>query len=253
MRILVTNDDGVHAPGLKVLESIARQLSDDVWVVAPETDQSGVSHSLSLNDPLRLREISDRHFAVKGTPTDCVIMGTRHVLNGVRPDLVLSGVNRGQNVAEDVTYSGTVAGALEGAILGVPSVALSQAYGPGGREAVKWHCAERHGPRVIRRVLEEGIPPSVVVNVNFPDCEPDEVEGVALVNQGQRNQELLRLDERMDGRGNAYFWIAFEKRRTTPPNGTDLWAIANRRIAVTPLRLDMTDEPTLTHYAQAFG
>ena len=106
MRILVTNDDGVHAPGLKVLEAIARQLSDDVWVIAPETDQSGVSHSLSLNDPLRLREISSRHFAVKGTPTDCVIMGTRHVMNGSRPDLVLSGVNRGQNVAEDVTYSG---------------------------------------------------------------------------------------------------------------------------------------------------
>ena len=159
MRILVTNDDGVHAPGLKVLEAIARQLSDDVWVIAPETDQSGVSHSLSLNDPLRLREISSRHFAVKGTPTDCVIMGTRHVMNGSRPDLVLSGVNRGQNVAEDVTYSGTVAGALEGAILGVPSIALSQAYGPGGRDTVKWQCAEHHAAGVIRRVLDEGIPP----------------------------------------------------------------------------------------------
>src|SRR3712207_1388042 len=124
MRILVTNDDGIHAPGLKVLEAIARQLSDDVWVIAPETDQSGVSHSLSLNDPLRLRAISERFFAVKGTPTDCVIMGTRHVMNGQKPDLVLSGVNRGQNVAEDVTYSGTVAGAFEGAILGVPSIEI---------------------------------------------------------------------------------------------------------------------------------
>src|SRR5919206_2007232 len=156
MRILVTNDDGIHAPGLKVLETIARQLSDDVWVVAPEMDQSGVSHSLSLNDPLRLREISARHFAVKGTPTDCVIMGTRHVMQG-KPDLVLSGVNRGQNVAEDVTYSGTVAGALEGAILGVPSIALSQAYGPGGRDAVRWHCAEAHAARVIRTVLNVGV------------------------------------------------------------------------------------------------
>src|SRR3712207_2589224 len=154
MRILCTNDDGIHAPGLKTLEAIARALSDDVWVVAPETDQSGVSHSLSLNDPLRLREISERHFAVKGTPTDCVIMGIRQLMRENRPDLVLSGVNRGQNVAEDVSYSGTVAGAIEGTILGVPSIALSQAYGPGGRTAVKWACAERHGPRVIRRILE---------------------------------------------------------------------------------------------------
>src|SRR3954468_6173781 len=144
MRILITNDDGIHAPGLTVYEDIARALSDDVWVVAPETDQSGVSHSLSLNDPLRLREISDRHFAVKGTPTDCVIMGIRHLMHETKPDLVLSGVNRGQNVAEDVSYSGTVAGAIEGTILGVPSIALSQAYGPGGRNAVKWQCAQAH-------------------------------------------------------------------------------------------------------------
>src|ERR671913_2421871 len=166
MRILVTNDDGIHAPGLKLLEGIAAELSEDVWVVAPETDQSGVSHSLSLNDPLRLREIEERRFAVKGTPTDCVIMGIRHIIREARPDLVLSGVNRGQNVAEDVTYSGTVAGAMEGTILGVPSIALSQAYGPGGRSAVKWNCAERHAPRVIRRILELGMPRGTLVNVN---------------------------------------------------------------------------------------
>jgi 5'-nucleotidase len=130
MRILCTNDDGIHAPGLKALEEIARQLTDDVWIVAPETDQSGVSHSLSLNDPLRLRQIGDRYFAVKGTPTDCVIMAVRHIMHESRPDLVLSGVNRGQNVAEDVSYSGTVAGAIEGTILGVPSIALSQASAP---------------------------------------------------------------------------------------------------------------------------
>jgi len=253
MRILCTNDDGIHAPGLKTLEAIARDLSDDVWVVAPETDQSGVAHSLSLNDPLRLREISERHFAVKGTPTDCVIMGVRHLMQNAKPDLILSGVNRGQNVAEDVTYSGTVAGAIEGTILGIPSIALSQAYGPGTRNSPRWHCAEHHGPKVVRRILEAGVDKGILVNVNFPDCEPEEVEGTALVNQGQRTQELLRLDERRDGRGNPYFWIAFERRPFTPGNGTDLWAIANRRIAVTPLRIDMTDEPTLTRYAQAFG
>jgi 5'-nucleotidase len=253
MRILCTNDDGIHAPGLKSLEAIARELSDDVWVVAPETDQSGVAHSLSLNDPLRLREISSRHFAVRGTPTDCVIMGVRHLMQGAKPDLVLSGVNRGQNVAEDVTYSGTVAGAIEGTILGIASIALSQAYGPSTRNAPRWQCAEHHGPKVVRKILEAGVDKGILVNVNFPDCEPEEVEGTALVNQGQRTQELLRLDERRDGRGNPYFWIAFERRPFTPGNGTDLWAIANRRIAVTPLRVDMTDEPTLTRYAQAFG
>jgi 5'-nucleotidase len=253
MRILCTNDDGINAPGLMTLEAIARQLSDDVWVVAPETDQSGVSHSLSLNDPLRLREISEHHFAVKGTPTDCVIMGLRHIMHETRPDLVLSGVNRGQNVAEDVSYSGTVAGAIEGTILGVPSIALSQAYGPGNRDAVKWHCAQAHAAGIVRKVLELGVEKGGLVNVNFPDCEPEEVVGAAVVAQGVRNQELLRLDERRDGRGNPYYWIAFEKRRFSPGNGTDLWAIENRRIAITPLRLDMTDEPTMTRYAPAFG
>lgn len=253
MRILCTNDDGIHAPGLKTLEAIARNLSDDVWVVAPETDQSGVAHSLSLNDPLRLREISDRHFAVKGTPTDCVIMGVRELMREHKPDLVLSGVNRGQNAAEDVTYSGTVAGAIEGTLLGIPSIALSQAYGPGTRNSPRWHCAEHHGPTIIRRIIEAGIETGILVNVNFPDCEPEEVQGTAVVNQGQRTQELLRLDARLDGRGNPYYWIAFERTPFTPGNGTDLWALANRRIAVTPLRIDMTDEPTLTRYAQAFG
>lgn len=252
MRILCTNDDGIHAPGLETLETIARALSDDVWVVAPETDQSGVAHSLSLNDPLRLRQISDNHYAVKGTPTDCVIMGIRHLMREQKPDLVLSGVNRGQNVAEDVSYSGTVAGAIEGTLLGVPSIALSQAYGAGSRNSLKWHCAEHHGPKIIRRILDAGIDKGILVNVNFPDCEPEDVEGAAIVNQGQRTQELLRLDQREDGRGNPYYWIAFERRPFTPSNGTDLWAIANRRIAITPLRLDMTDEPTLTRYAQAF-
>lgn len=249
MRILVTNDDGIHAPGLEVLERIAAQLSQDVWTVAPETDQSGVSHSLSLSDPLRLREISGQRFAIKGTPTDCVIMGVRHILGEHKPDLVLSGVNRGQNVAEDVSYSGTVAGAIEGTILGIPSIALSQAYGAGGRKAIKWHCAEEHAAAVVRRVLDEGIPAGSLVNVNFPDCEPEEVRGLAVTAQGQRNQELLAIDARTDGRGNPYFWIAFAKRRFQVSNGTDLWALADRRISVTPLRLDLTDEPTMTRYA----
>ena len=171
MRILITNDDGIHAPGLSACEQIARALSDDVWIVAPETDQSGVAHSLSLNDPLRLREIEERRFAVKGTPTDCVIMGVRHILKEP-PDLVISGVNRGRNCAEDVTYSGTVAGAMEGTVLGVPSFALSQAYAFTTKHLPHWDNAITHAPGLIRKVLAEGMPKDVLVNINFPDCEP---------------------------------------------------------------------------------
>jgi 5'-nucleotidase len=254
MRILITNDDGIHAPGLRVCEDIARALSDEVWVVAPETDQSGVSHSLSLNDPLRLRQIGERHFAVKGTPTDCVIMGVRNILADTPPDLVLSGVNRGQNAAEDVSYSGTVAGALEATVLGIPAFALSQAYGVETRQNPQWETALTHGPTVIRKVMEIGIPHDVLVNVNFPDAPPGEVAGIAVSSQGKRDQDLLRIDARHDGRGNPYYWIAFaRKERPAPRDGTDLSALAARAIAVTPLRLDMTDEPFMTTLAQAFS
>ncbi|OYX11861.1 MAG: 5'/3'-nucleotidase SurE, partial [Rhizobiales bacterium 32-66-8] len=165
MRILVTNDDGIHAPGLDACARIAAALSDDVWVVAPEFDQSGVAHSLSLSDPLRLRQVEERRFAVKGTPTDCVIMAVRHMLVDQPPTLILSGVNRGQNIAEDVSYSGTVAGAIEGTILGIPSVALSQAFGPTTRDNPSYITAETHAPDVIRTLLKEGIPKGIVINV----------------------------------------------------------------------------------------
>jgi len=253
MRILVTNDDGIHSPGIEACLRIAEALSDDVWVVAPEFDQSGVAHSLSLSDPLRLRNIDDRRYAVKGTPTDCVIMGVRHILAEKRPDLVLSGVNRGQNIAEDVTYSGTVAGAMEATILGIPAIALSQVYGPKTRDAQSYATAEKHGPDLIRRLLKEGIPLGVLVNVNFPDCKPDEVAGIAITTQGRRDQELLRIEPRYDGRGNPYYWIAFERKQWNIPNGTDMQAVAAKRISVTPLRLDMTDEPFMTRLAQVFA
>jgi 5'-nucleotidase len=250
VRILITNDDGIYAPGLDVCADIARTLSDDVWIVAPESDQSGVSHSLSLNDPLRLREVDDRRYAIKGTPTDCVIMGVRHLLIDAPPDLILSGVNRGQNVAEDVAYSGTIAGAMEGSILGVPSLALSQAYGAESRQKPHWETAIRFGPELIRKVLAEGLPRNVVVNVNFPDCPPDQVKGIAVTTQGKRDQELLRIDARRDGRGNPYYWVAFERReKKQMRDGTDLSALMDNHIAVTPLRLDMTDEPFMTRLA----
>jgi 5'-nucleotidase len=253
MRILVTNDDGIHAEGLAVLEDVARQLSDDVWVVAPETDQSGVAHSLSLSNPLRLRQIEEKRFAVAGTPTDCVIMAVRSILIDHRPDLVLSGVNRGQNVAEDVTYSGTIAAAMEGTLLGIPSIAVSQAYGAQGRDNIQWDCARHHAPGIIRKLLEEGIPKDILFNLNFPNVPPAEVAGIAVTVQGRRDQELVRLDPRTDGRGNPYFWIAFQRGRNEPANGTDLRALSENKISVTPLELDLTHEPTLTRFAQVFA
>jgi len=244
MRILCTNDDGIHAPGLKVIEEIARALSDDVWIVAPELDQSGVSHSLSLNDPLRLREVGPRHFAVRGTPTDCVIMGARHILADKMPDVVLSGVNRGRNVAEDVVYSGTIAGALEGTILGLPSFALSQEFSMETREKPLWETALKFAPDILRTVMNEGVPKNTVININFPACTPEQVRGVRVTRQGKRNLGFLKVDERRDGRGNPYFWIGFERAviMDAPPEGTDLAALAANYVSVTPLRLDRTDE-----------
>ena len=252
MRILITNDDGIHAPGLEACEEIARALSDDVWVVAPEYDQSGVSHSLSLNDPLRLREIGERRVAVKGTPTDCVIMGARHIMKD-KPDLVLSGVNRGRNAAEDVLYSGTVAGAKEAAVLGIPSFALSQAYASAKGQEPYWETPVQHAPDIIARVLQTGIPRDVLVNINFPDCAPGAVKGIAVSSQGKRDQQLLHIEPRHDGRGHPYYWIAFERGvRHNGRDGTDLSALADNRIAVTPLRLDLTDEPFMTKLAEIF-
>ncbi len=254
MRILVTNDDGIHAEGLDVCEQIAREISDDVWVIAPEYDQSGVAHSLSLNDPLRLRQVGERRFAVRGTPTDCVIMGARHVLNGKGPDLLLSGVNRGRNAGEDVIYSGTVAGAVEGTVIGVPSLALSQAYAGRSGRPPYWTTSLKYGPEIIRRVIAEGIPRDVLINVNFPDCPPDEVRRIAVTAQGRRGgQERLQIEPRKDGRGNPYYWIAYVRHAfVKAPEGTDLAALEDHCIAVTPLRLDMTDEPYLTKLAALF-
>ena len=244
MRILCTNDDGIHAPGLKVVEQIARALSDDVWVVAPELDQSGVSHSLSLNDPLRLREVGPRHFAVRGTPTDCVIMGARHILGDKLPDLVLSGVNKGRNVAEDVVYSGTIAGALEGTILDCRhsrcrrSSASRRASGPCGTPRFKF------GPRHPAQGDQGRHPEGHRHQRQLPGLRAGGGAGIRVTRQGKRNLGFLRIDQRRDGRNNPYFWIGFERAAMmdTPAEGTDLAALRERYVSVTPLRLDRTDE-----------
>jgi len=255
MRILLTNDDGIEAPGMHALQQIASELSDDVWTVAPETDQSGSAHSLTLHEPLRLRQLAERTYAVKGTPTDCVIMGVKNVLGGKRPDLVLSGVNRGANIADDVTYSGTVAGAMEGAVLGIPSIALSQAYRieDDGENGVRWQTAMKLGSGLIRRLLAAGWPAGVLLNVNFPDRDAEHIAGIAVTSQGKRDQDLLMVVDRMDTRGNPYYWLGFERRRSNPPQGTDLWAIYSGRISVTPLHLDLTHHAMRARLKGALG
>jgi 5'-nucleotidase len=181
---------------------------------------------------------------VRGTPTDCVIMGARHILGDTKPDLVLSGVNKGRNVAEDVVYSGTIAGALEGTILGLPSFALSQEFSAENRHAPVWDTALKFGPEILRKVMAAGVPKDTVINVNFPSCVPEDVAGVRVTRQGKRNLGFLNIDQRRDGRGNPYFWIGFERlaKAEVPAPGTDLAALAERYVSVTPLRLDRTDE-----------
>jgi 5'-nucleotidase len=253
MRILLTNDDGIDSPGLHALHQIASQLSQDVWVVAPETNQSGASHSLTLHEPLRLRQVDERTFAVRGTPTDSVIMGVRHILKDQTPSLVLSGVNSGANMAEDVAYSGTIAGAFEGSILGIRSMALSQAYGNEGRKAIKWHTALAHAPALIGKLLAVDWAPSSVMNINFPDREPGDVVATVVTTQGKRDPGLLQIEERADTWGNPYYWLAFERRRSTAQEGTDLWAVYSGRISVTPLFLNLTHQSMRETLARALG
>ena len=254
LRILLTNDDGIHADGLKALEKIAHNLSDDVWIVAPETEHSGASRSLTLSKPLRLREIEERRFSVEGTPADCVLMAVRSILDAP-PDLLLSGVNRGQNIADDVTYSGTVAGAMEGTALGIPSMALSQSYGftSQSRADIVWECAEHHGPELIRRLWGHDIGEGNLININFPDCTPDAVTGTEVTTQGKRDQNLMRIVERVDARERPYYWLGFSREKSNPAEGTDLRAIYENRISVTPLQLNLTQTKALDMLRGALG
>lgn len=241
-RILVSNDDGLHGPGLEVLIRIAESLSDDVWVVVPEHEQSGAGHSLTLHHPLRMRQVRDRVYAVSGTPTDCVLLAVNHLLKDHHPDLVLSGVNRGANLGEDVTYSGTVAAAMEGTLLGIPSIALSQVYSDD--TPVPWATAETHAPNVIRMLTALGWPESELMNVNFPDVAADAVRGVVAARQGSRKIGD-DLDQRFDPRGRSYFWIGPQRSRERADDGTDIAAVQAGQIAVTPLCVDLTAQKTL--------
>ena len=237
-RILLTNDDGIHSDGLIKLEKALSEVGD-VYVVAPAAEMSGASHSLTLARPLRIRQIDDRHWTVDGTPTDCVTLALHKILpEEERPHLCVSGINHGGNLGDDATYSGTVAGALEATILGVPGIALSLV----ARENFDFAEAARFAVTAVRKILSEGLPDGTLLNVNIP---PGEIKGVRVTRQGIKNARPV-ISEHIDPRGKPYFWIGEEYFRSNAEDGTDYRAIELGFISVTPLKSDMTDHGALT-------
>ena len=252
MRILLTNDDGINAPGLYVLEKIAAKLSDDIWICAPSEEQSGAGHSLTLNRPVRLREHAPRRFSVTGTPTDAVTLALKKVLPAP-PDLILSGVNRGANLGDDVTYSGTVSAALEGALAGIPSIALSQVYSrEDAGSDVSFDAAEEWGHKVIAPILQTPFASRTLVNVNFPPMSAGDVRGIRVVRQGFHDYARGSLVESVDPRGFPYFWFGLHGIEHTPGHDTDLEAIADGFVSVTPLHVDLTHDASLAQLAAQY-
>lgn len=239
-RILVTNDDGINAPGLAVMERIARGFTDDVWVVAPDFEKSGASRSVSLGEPVRIQERGEKRFALlRGTPTDCVAMALEHVMRETPPTLVLSGVNRGANLAEDLTFSGTCAAAMQASTMGIRAIAMSQLFPMGG--SVRWQTAETHAPRIVSALLDVPTPRGAFHNVNFPDVEPDRVKGVRAVPQGRWGRMKIDVDARIDPRNFPYAWLSFIHDPAVPPDlDTDVGAATSGWITVSPLDSDIT-------------
>ncbi len=249
MRILLTNDDGIHAPGLTVLETIARTLSDDLWIVAPAEEQSGAGHSLTLSRPVRVRKHEERRYSVSGTPTDAVMMALGVVMDGVKPDLILSGVNRGANLGEDVTYSGTVSAAMEGTLAGIRSIALSQVYAREGMgDTVPFASAEAWGQRVLSSLLDVEMPERTLININFPAAEP---LGVKVCEQGFHDYGRAKIVKGTDPRGYPYYWFGLGATQHTPGHDTDLEAIGDGYITVTPLHLDLTHYGSMERLTKA--
>jgi 5'-nucleotidase len=273
--ILLSNDDGIAAAGLEVLEAITQKLTKDYWVVAPEMEQSGAGHSLSLHAPVRVREISKKRYAVSGTPTDCVLLALKEIipkasLRGVTTtkqsrrskldrhaslamtvgiDLVLSGVNRGSNVGDDVTYSGTVAAAMEATNLEVPAIALSQLYDE--KHEIYWETAAHHAPAIIQKLVKHGWPKGVFINLNFPACAPKKVKGVRLCPQGKRIVNV-NLTGRLDPKGRPYYWLGGERDNTADKPGVDIDLLHKGYITITPISMDMTDYNVLQAMQAAF-
>lgn len=249
MRILLTNDDGIHAPGMALLERIARELSDDVTVCAPAEENSGAGHSLTLHQPVRLREHGSGRYSVTGTPTDSVNLALRKLFAERMPDLVISGVNNGENLADDVTYSGTISAAMEGALAGIPAIALSQAMRDGDHG---FSAAEGWATRVLRPLLDTPMAKRTLINVNFPAVPSEQVRGIRVVRQGFHDYARGSLIESTDPRGRPYFWFGLEDVEHTLDHGTDLEAVNDGFVSVTPLQLDLTHHASIGVLAGRF-
>lgn len=249
-RVLIVNDDGIDAPGIVLLEEIVRQFTDDVWVVAPDEERSGAGHSLSLSYPIRIKQRDERHFAVKGTPTDCALLGVYELLGDKKPDILLSGINRGPNLAEDITYSGTASAAIEGAMLGIPSVALSQVWSY--NTPVHWETARHYTTQILPGLLAMERAQGSFVNVNFPHCPLAEVTGVRVTTQGMRPPGSFRPMPRVDERHVPYYWIKIAFPDGGAANGNDLAAVRDKAVSITPMQLDMTAHGELAAYRAVF-
>lgn len=253
MRILVTNDDGINAPGLAVLETIAAEIagpSGEVWVVAPAFEQSGVAHKISYTHPMMIAQLGPRRYAAEGSPADCVLAGLYDVLEGARPDLVLSGVNRGNNAAENVLYSGTIGGAMEAALQGLPAIALSQFHGPRTRDLEdQFEPAVAHGTATVRSLLDHGLWDTgdyrVFYNVNFPPVPAAEVKGTRVVRQGYRKESFFGVEPHISPSGRRFLWITGGPQHLPTAPGTDVAANLDGYISITPLRADLTAHDAL--------
>ena len=250
-RVLLTNDDGIDAPGLAVLEAVAAELAHEVWVVAPEHDQSGTSHSISLHSPLRVSRRGERRFGVMGTPGDCVVMGVRHLMRAAPPTLILSGINRGANLGVETMFSGTVGAAMTGLLLGLPSIALSQTFRD--RENVRWDTSRALAPGVIRQLLAVEYAQPVCLNVNFPDIDASAAGPLTPTKQGVGLVQGIDVQSQTDPRGLEYHWLRFQRgpRENAPDSETAV--VASGRVSVTPLYFDRTDDKTFAELAASLG
>ncbi len=256
MRVLITNDDGINAPGLAVLQDIAQGLDPqaEVWTVAPAFEQSGVGHCISYSRPMAIARLSDRRFAAEGSPADCVLAAIHDVWGGAKPDLILSGVNRGNNAAENVLYSGTVGGAMEGALQGVPSIALSQFLGPATTDLPDpWEAARVHGPGLVKRLWQDGPWTDddyrVFYNVNFPPVPAAAVRGTRVAPQGFRRAGAFSAEGVISPSGRRFLWIKGGPQHAPTAPGTDAAANLDGFISVTPLTADLTAHHLLADLA----
>ena len=249
MRILITNDDGIDAPGLAILRQIATELAGDageVWTVAPAFEQSGVGHCISYTHPMMITRLDERVYAAEGSPADCVLAAVHDAMTAAPPDLVLSGVNRGNNSAENTLYSGTIGGAMEAALQGIPAIALSQYFGPANRDLENpFEAALRHGADVIRRILDatpEQQPDSyrLFYNVNFPPVPAADVAGVRLAAQGIRPGTGFSMEPHLSPSGRRFLWIRGGDQQVPTAPGTDAAANLEGYVSVTPMRADLT-------------